>query len=162
MLEALGNLGDFVGGIAVVATLVYLAIQVRQNTAQLHRSAELAHVDSRDTTFEAFSRFRAQVVSNPDVADLYYKGSTDPDSLDPVERLRFNMLVEELFFILQTSVTRHNTLATVGSLEGRELGVDIILRAPGILHWWSRQKGRFDSSIVKFIDSQIATSEGAA
>ena len=37
-LEALGNLGDFVGGIAVVVTLIYLALQVRQNNEQLHES----------------------------------------------------------------------------------------------------------------------------
>ena len=30
--EALEDLGDFVGGIAVIATLVHLAIQIRQKT----------------------------------------------------------------------------------------------------------------------------------
>lgn len=35
MLDTLGNLGDFVGGIAVVITLIYLAVQVRQNTSAL-------------------------------------------------------------------------------------------------------------------------------
>jgi hypothetical protein len=39
ILEALGNLGDFIGGIAVVATLVYLALQVRQNTAALRTAS---------------------------------------------------------------------------------------------------------------------------
>jgi len=32
MLEDLGNLGDFIGGIAVIATLIYPALQVRNNT----------------------------------------------------------------------------------------------------------------------------------
>jgi hypothetical protein len=32
MLEDLGNLGDFIGGIAVVITLIYLALQIRHNT----------------------------------------------------------------------------------------------------------------------------------
>ena len=31
--EALGNIGDFVGGLGVVVTLAYLAVQIRQNTA---------------------------------------------------------------------------------------------------------------------------------
>lgn len=31
MLEDLGHIGDFVGGIAVVITLVYLALQIRHN-----------------------------------------------------------------------------------------------------------------------------------
>ena len=31
-LEDLGNLGEFVGAIGVVVSLVYLALQIRQNT----------------------------------------------------------------------------------------------------------------------------------
>jgi len=28
-IETLGNLGDFVGGLAVIASLLYLAVQIR-------------------------------------------------------------------------------------------------------------------------------------
>ncbi len=34
--EALGAIGEMVGAIAVVATLGYLAIQLRQNTKSVH------------------------------------------------------------------------------------------------------------------------------
>ncbi len=34
-LEDLGNLGEIIGAIAVVISLVYLAVQIRQNTAQI-------------------------------------------------------------------------------------------------------------------------------
>ncbi len=39
MLEALGNLGDFIGGLAVVVTLAYLAVQIRQNTKALRTAS---------------------------------------------------------------------------------------------------------------------------
>ena len=32
MMETLGNIGDFIGGIGVIFTLLYLAVQIRQNT----------------------------------------------------------------------------------------------------------------------------------
>jgi len=35
IFETLGNLGDFMGGIAVIASLLYLARQVGQNTAAM-------------------------------------------------------------------------------------------------------------------------------
>ena len=38
-LQDLGNLSQFVGGIAIVISLVYLAIQVRQNTRALNSTA---------------------------------------------------------------------------------------------------------------------------
>lgn len=31
-LEQLANIGELIGGLAVVASLIYLAIQIRQNT----------------------------------------------------------------------------------------------------------------------------------
>jgi hypothetical protein len=39
MLEDLGNIGDFVGGIAVILTLLYLAVGLRQNTAALNTAS---------------------------------------------------------------------------------------------------------------------------
>ncbi|MFT5442982.1 MAG: hypothetical protein ACI8W3_002026 [Myxococcota bacterium] len=41
-LDMLGNLGDFIGGIAVVVTLIYLAFQIRQNTAALKTASRQA------------------------------------------------------------------------------------------------------------------------
>ena len=38
-IENLGNIGDFIGGIGVVVTLIYLATQIRQNTRSLRLSS---------------------------------------------------------------------------------------------------------------------------
>lgn len=37
LFELLGNLGEFVGAVAVVATLVFVGIQVRQSTREWQR-----------------------------------------------------------------------------------------------------------------------------
>jgi hypothetical protein len=45
ILDALGNLGDFIGGIGgigVVITLIYLATQIRQNTSALRTASRQA------------------------------------------------------------------------------------------------------------------------
>jgi len=38
-LDAIGNVGDFLGGIGVVVTLIYLAIQIRRNTIEVRNAA---------------------------------------------------------------------------------------------------------------------------
>ncbi len=48
MLDELGNIGEFVGGLAVVVTLVYLAIQIRRNTATT-RVQTVQHLLTSDT-----------------------------------------------------------------------------------------------------------------
>jgi len=40
-LDDLGNLSEFIGAIAVVISLIYLAIQIRQNTAQMRESSQV-------------------------------------------------------------------------------------------------------------------------
>jgi hypothetical protein len=39
MIQNLGNIGDFIGGVGVVVTLIYLATQIRQNTRSLRLSS---------------------------------------------------------------------------------------------------------------------------
>jgi hypothetical protein len=150
MIETLGNLGDFVGGIGVAITLVYLAIQVRQNTVQLRKHDRLAHAEAAGAAFDAFSRFRSQIIGSPEVAGLYHRGSRDPDSLDPIERLRFAMLVQELFYILFTGFQRSQA---VGLVRVRErLGVEEILGSPGTAQWWAKQKHRFEPDFIAFVE----------
>jgi len=38
-LEAFGSIGDFIGGLGVIASLVYLAVQIRQNTRAVRSSS---------------------------------------------------------------------------------------------------------------------------
>jgi len=40
--EAIGAVGDLVGGVAVIATLVYLAVRVKQSKALLERNEKIA------------------------------------------------------------------------------------------------------------------------
>ena len=49
MIESLGNLGDFIGGIGVFVTLIYLATQVRQNTNS-SRLASIQQIISTSVT----------------------------------------------------------------------------------------------------------------
>ena len=41
-LTQLANLGEFIGGVAVLVTLIYLVIQLRQNTQELQQTTEVA------------------------------------------------------------------------------------------------------------------------
>ena len=40
--EAIGAIGEVVGGVAVIATLLYLAIQIRQNAQSVRNAASLS------------------------------------------------------------------------------------------------------------------------
>ncbi len=78
-LSDLGDLGDFLGGIGVIATLVYLAIQIRRNTMAV-RSTSL------DSAYAAHMEFQRTVWSNSELNKLWFDGLTGRSQLSDTER----------------------------------------------------------------------------
>jgi hypothetical protein len=86
MLEQFAYLADIVGVIVVVASLIYVAQQVRQNTSMMRSSAASGFV-------ELDFNLSNSMIENRDVGEIWVKGDRDFDSLDEVDRAR--MLVFE-------------------------------------------------------------------
>ena len=99
--QILGNLGDFIGAVAVVATLIYLAIQVRHSATLLEMSSEatkegvrLARAAAIDRHSDTVSRWRGRLIENEGVARLW-QSAVDGEQLDGAERIRLeNLLID--------------------------------------------------------------------
>ena len=83
--QLLGNFGEFVGAIAVVATLGYLAVQIRQNTRSNYVSRQIA-------AQEQLSQMHEQIMGNGELAELVARcrnpelGDLSPGEEERVER----------------------------------------------------------------------------
>src|SRR5690242_14446274 len=64
-IEQLGALGDFVGAIGVIATLAYLAVQVRQNTHSLEASQRLAASQTYQLRADALQSMVVDAAASP-------------------------------------------------------------------------------------------------
>ena len=101
-IQDLGSVAELVAAVATVATLVYLAMQIRQNTQALHRAAVHATVESGHSV-------RSEFIQSPEVASLYLKGLTDPHSLSQEEALRFGMLMLSMFENVREGFEQYQT-----------------------------------------------------
>ena len=85
----LGALGEFVGAIAVVATLVYLAIQIRQNTRAMNEARRLALAQTYQMRADALQEMLVRAADSehlgPIIANL--TGAGYPESIAPLEEL---------------------------------------------------------------------------
>jgi hypothetical protein len=76
--DAIGATGEWAGAIAVVATLVYLSMQVRQNTKSMGESRELAIAQNYENRSQAAAQHFLQKMDSP-----YFKETSlflTPDS----------------------------------------------------------------------------------
>ena len=88
--EALSAIGQIVGAIAVVISLVYLASAVRSNT-RATREASMRWLSDN------YTQWIRHISGNPDLSELYYRGIHDFESLKGAELVRFSALMVEAF-----------------------------------------------------------------
>ncbi len=69
--EDLGNLGDLLGGIGVVATWLYLVLQIRQNTKQLRADSLAARTIAIESTTTDVGKWIGEILENRDLAELW-------------------------------------------------------------------------------------------
>lgn len=92
--QLLGNYGEFVGAIAVVATLAYLAIQIRQNTRS-------NYVVRGDIARERLFAINESIMNNRDLAELVSRCREDTalHELDGEEQERVDRIAQNYLII---------------------------------------------------------------
>lgn len=135
--DALGALGEIVGAVAVVVTLVYLAVQTRQNTEAVR------HAFTRGVMEDA-NAWRFKIVEDPAVSELFRTGLRDPESLDANDRYRFRMLFDALVF--------HWQHAVVSGVPIPEANITRVLSQPGGRWYWARAKDLLTPEFVDFVE----------
>ena len=152
MLEALGNLGDFLGGIAVVVTLLYLAYQVRQNTKILRATSqqELAAVGNRGM----------EILSRNGVGRAYSVGLRRYPDMPDEERRQFVYA----FTQYMNSIQEILALYEGGSLEFSTYKVHLSgfaaqVVTPGGAALWKEVRELFPEPFVAAVEERIAAGD---
>ena len=89
--EAIGAVGEILGATAVFVTLVYLAVQIRQNTQAVRASA-------LDASVTSVTSIRQTVLESAELSSIFQSGLDDPNVLDEAERTRFRMLMQNVLW----------------------------------------------------------------
>jgi hypothetical protein len=84
--QAFGAVGEVVGALAVVVTLVFLVRQMRQ-------SASAIRAQTHDSAMRGFNELNVLVASRPDLAEMFERGQDDPELLQGTERIQFTFLL---------------------------------------------------------------------
>lgn len=152
MLDALGNIGDFLGGIGVVVTLVYLAFQIRQNTDQLRSDAKQRELSSLDEMNRALLSWQSEIVSSPEVADIWRRGIFGGESLRGDDRLRFEYHGASILQIWQGNYFRYLETGDSDNWGSNEKHIRMFLSWPGFRAFWDSTKHLYADRFVVKID----------
>ena len=101
---AIGAIGEFVGGVVVIVTVVYLALQLRNSNQLAKASSELEWMHGLNEIWDRWSR--------PEVFDAIRSGFHSFDDLNQNQQVIFQMQVGSLVNHLDpfTWIRRHGRI----------------------------------------------------
>ena len=97
--QLLGNFGEFVGAIAVVVTLGYLAVQVRHSRAATETNIKSLRSAARFEVGRYWSEEAIRLAFSPDMASILAAGFEDASRLDDNDRERLVAWYLQHFFM---------------------------------------------------------------
>ncbi len=152
--EAIGAIGEVIGALAVVASLIYVAIQIRQNTRQVEEQLRTQRFDVMGHLGDSWRGFRINITSNPEVASIWRRGNENLKQLNQDERALFDLLLVEFFW----SFTQNWIMGVEHGLgeylfEGIEDNI-LIYISPGMREWWatSPHRNEYPVDFIKAMD----------
>jgi hypothetical protein len=158
-LQDLGNVGEFVGAIGVVTSLIYLALQIRQNSRQISENTNgvLGSVESEDA--RGSSDFLQSLAENPGLARIWRLGHSDPEKLTEDEGTQFVMLMGAAFYRLAGSFGQYKRgLLSEDSWQPYDRLIFRYLGSRAVLEWWWRGDVPFAQSFIDYVNARIPAS----
>ncbi|MFT5610715.1 MAG: putative thioredoxin/glutaredoxin [Polaribacter sp.] len=140
--DAVGAIGEIVGAIAVVFSLIYLATQIKvSNTASRNSLVQ----ELQDTTKTVFQM-------NISEAEVVLKGREDFGSLTATEEFKFHLLMlQSLIDHQRMYYLNKNSEIDSWLYETWQHGLVIFLSSSGVREWYSKYENMVDSEFHKVI-----------
>ena len=147
--DAVGAIGEILGALAVVATLIYLSIQVRHSKSAVEENTRVARIAVLDQHTQAQSQWRGRMADNGELTAIWVAAEEGGlAALDAVERERFIQHARDYFNVWRSSyaaalsvrhkeqcqhIARSCALGLHGNRGHRELWEDGARRMSGLV-----------------------------
>ncbi len=151
--QLLGNYGEFAGAIAVVLTLIYLAVQIRQNTNTVAGATEM------DLARE-LTAWHSRISADPDLIELYEKGAINAP-MTAAEIARYRWVVAELLWLYEGAYRQFRRgLLPESNWEHVVTVILGLLRGDALSGWWEARVSALSDDYVAYINQRRAEDRG--
>jgi len=148
--DAIGAISETLGAAGVIASLIYLASQLRSN-------AVASAVEAKLTTTRFLTEFNRDLIKDPELYELWERGAKDLGSLERAEFVRFSNLNLNAFWFFSAGHYQKR----VGTLDDDDFHeMESIMRfwcsRAGVREWW-KQYGhdRYNPAFAAYVDHEF-------
>ena len=143
--EALATIAELVGAGGVIASLIYLAIQIRQST-------KVSRAEMTKDLYLASREAIMAIASN----DALAKISTDIRQFENEDVMRRNMFYQSFFRLYELQYNlRNQGLLDDNIARSYALIIQMWARTVYFSDYWNRHRGEFNEAFAEYVDEQI-------
>ena len=151
--DAISGVAQVVSALAVIGTLIYVARQIKQNTAALRSTATQAASEQAAESYRTLA-------TDPVLAAIFIRGLDSPQALSDVETAQFNSLWMHVCFNMQNwYMQTHEGFLDGSLLESWSRIMSPISALPGFAAFWEQRRHIYTPEFRSFLES--LTSAGA-
>ena len=148
-LNQLASIGELLGGIGVILSLLYLGFQLRDHSRGLRS-------ESYGRSLDTLARMQERFSEDSEFAKVFNKGLEAPETLSVAERLRFTWGCTEMFgaFEYMHYQQMQGDLPEEIWLRWQET-IKFWLTYRGIRAWWQGKPSPFSTKFSAFVEDCI-------
>ena len=144
--DALGAVAEFLGAIGVIASLFYVASQIRRNSTALEAATNQAVSDSTQQRLLVPAQ-------NPELATALAKVREDMNELSPAERVQLAFFTRATFRGVQNAFFQHRQgLMPESAWRDYEAIIRMNLTRPDVREWWLSERNSYGDEFVSYVD----------
>jgi hypothetical protein len=154
--DAIGAIGEVIGAGGVIASLLYVATQVRAST-------RASAVDAKLRAAEMRTAFVDSLIETPELNDLWLRGLADLDSLSESEYYRYCNMSLKAFWFFSAGHFQYD-IGALSDSDWHESRAVLLywLRNPGCRDWWAKLgRASFGPKFQSYVDAEIANIDTA-
>ena len=144
--DAIGAVGEIVGAIAVVFSLVYLGVQIRNQ----NRESRMASVH------EILEGFRTEISAfrNAELAELLGKGTRNFEALSDTEKIQFVAMIQGPFRLWEEAYCQHREdRLGIAMWNGIQAQLRDFAATPGCQKVWALRRHTYSEEFRTYVDN---------
>ncbi len=145
-LQYLASIAEIVGAIAVVVTLVFLVVSIRQNTMSQRALAV-------DSLTAAITAINVPAIESPKVGAAVAKAVNDWDNASRDERIIAHFFIFSFFKLAENAwYLRQSNVLDEGQWLGWETSLRMYYHSDGIQKvWWPNRRNAYSVEFQRFL-----------
>ena len=148
-IQDLGSIGELIAAVATIGTLVYLAVQIRQNSRSIRAAAFQSSVDG-------INQLNNLIAHDESLARVLRIGDEGLENLTEDEQVRYSMLYLSLFRSFESMYFHYLQGTGVAQWSTAKKHVATLLANPGGHEWWKSNPFDFTAEFGKFVAGQLS------